>query len=325
MRFLSFNRLKILWKSLAVCAVAVFMAFLASFAKGGFLGQHHNQIMIGLFVFVFALCGLLFAETLKALRLQQEQVEILMGIKSALTSLIDLKDPYTEGHSRNVRDLAGRFAEYLKFSSSDFKSKTVEEITLAAELHDIGKIGVPDSVLKKTGELNDTEFIEIKNHPGQGADSLQSLSGFENISRIIRHHHENYDGTGYPDGLSDAQIPLESRIISIVDSYDAMTHNRSYRKAMTRQKALEIMKNGAGTQFDPKLLNLFVEFIQTKNSKSMYDLVCGMAVNTTGSGFRTSHQNQVYYFCSALCQKKFNQDPMKFIKNAITNEGTTTS
>lgn len=324
MDLLSFNRLKILWKTLAVCAVTVFMAFLASFAKNGFLGQHHNQIMLGLFVFVFALCGLLIADTLKTLRLQQEQVEVLMGIKSALTSLIDLKDPYTEGHSRNVRDLSRRFAEYLKYSSSDFESKVVEEITLAAELHDIGKIGVPDSVLKKTGELDDTEFLEIKKHPGQGADSLQSLSGFENISKIIRHHHEKYNGTGYPDGLSDAQIPLESRIISIVDTYDAMTHNRSYRKAMTHQKALEIMKKNMGTQFDPKLLPLFVEFIQTKNNKSRYDPVCGMAINPAGPTFRATHQKEVYNFCSAICQKKFNQAPMKFIKKTITSENTAT-
>ena len=320
MNVLSLNQLKTLWKTLAVCAVAVFLAFSTSFLKGGFFGQYHDKIMLGLFAFVFALSGSLIAKTLKALRLQHEQIEGLMGIELALISLIDLKDPYTEGHSRNVRDLSRRFAEYLEPRLPEFNSKSVEEITTAAELHDIGKIGVPDSVLKKDGKLTDMEFLEIKKHPSQGANSLQSLKGFENIARAVRHHHEKYDGSGYPDGLSGMHIPLESRIISILDTYDAMTHDRSYRKAMKLSKTLEIMKNCRGSQFDPELLNAFIDFIQSEDRGSLYDLVCGMTVNPTDASFRTTYQNQIYLFCSALCKKEFDQDPNKFINNSITGE-----
>ena len=127
--------------------IVSFLIFSNTIIKGGFLEKYHNDIKLWGSVFVLLLCLMLIKDGLKMIRFQQEQIEGLMGIKLALTSLIDLKDPYTEGHSRNVRDLSRHFAEYLKLSPKD-----IEEISLAAELHDIGKIGVPDSILKKTGK-----------------------------------------------------------------------------------------------------------------------------------------------------------------------------
>lgn len=213
----------ILWKILGIVAVT-FLVLSSTIIKGSWLEEFHNEIKLWAFLFILLLCGLLIKDILKIVKNQQAQIEDLMGIKLALISLIDLRDPYTEGHSRNVRDLTRRFTEYLKLPPID-----VEEITMAAELHDIGKIGFPDTILKNIGNLNEQEFNEVKKHPLRGADSIQSLKGFENIVKIIRHHHEKYDGTGYPDGLSSKQIPLGSRIISLIDAYDAMIHDRSYQ------------------------------------------------------------------------------------------------
>lgn len=245
---------------------------------------------------------------LKMIRFQQEQIEVLMGIKLALTSLIDLKDHYTEGHSINVRDLVSSFSTYLKLPQTD-----IEEIELAAELHDIGKIGIPDHILKKKGTLDENEFSEIRKHPSLGADSTQPLKGFDKISKIIRHHHEKFSGTGYPDGLANKTIPLGSRIITICDVFDAMTHSRSYHKAMDKNKVLEIMDAEKGTHFDPEILDSFVKFIGEYRHVTEYDPVCGMTLKNTRILFKSSHNNRTYSFCSNACLKKFNSFPEEYV------------
>ncbi|GJL53023.1 MAG: hypothetical protein NPIRA02_01550 [Nitrospirales bacterium] len=226
----------------------------------------------------------------------------------AFASLIDLKDSYTEGHSRHVRDLTRQFLEYLKVSSRE-----IEEITSAAELHDIGKIGIPDSILKKPGKLTEKEFLEIKKHPIRGADALKSLQGFDGVSKIIRHHHERYDGTGYPDGLVADKIPFGSRVLSIIDAHDAMIYSRPYRKAMKEKDALKIMEEEAGKQFDPLLVLKFVKFLQQKDIYSQYDPVCGMAVNSQQSLFNVIYKRETYIFCSQVCLTEFNNFPEKYI------------
>ncbi len=286
----------------------------SSYVKGGLLEQHHQEIMRWTFTFVVLLCALLIRDVLKILRLQNEQIEGLMGIELALTSLIDLKDHYTEGHSKSVRDLARHFAEYIELSPKD-----VKEIVTAAELHDIGKIGVPDLILNKPGKLNDREFFEIKKHPLKGADSIRTIKGFENVAKIIKHHHEKYDGTGYPDGLAGRKIPLGSRIIGILDAFHAMVYGRSYRKAMTKSETLAIMEKGKGAQFDPEILDSFKKFMEMGNQASQYDPVCGMSLNRIEASFKSTYKNQTYSFCSETCLQEFGNYPEKYTKNIMVS------
>ncbi|MFQ5444804.1 MAG: HD domain-containing phosphohydrolase, partial [Nitrospinales bacterium] len=192
-------------------------------------------------------------------------------------------------------------------------------IRIAAELHDIGKIGIPDSILKKPGKLDDSEFLDIKNHPVLGAKSIQTIQGFGNIARIIRHHHEKFDGTGYPDGLSAEQIPFGARIIGIVDAYDAMVHTRAYRKALPFNKVLEIIEQSGGNQFDPNLTNSFIKFLDTQQDYCK-DPVCGMTINPGIPVFKTTYQNKPYNFCSKVCLNAFTRTPEKFTHQPGKNE-----
>jgi len=251
--------------------------------------------------------GFLVFRLLKVSRSHQRRIEELMGIKLAMVSLIDLKDPYTEGHSRNVRDLAGRFAAYLRLSPEQG-----EEIATAAELHDIGKIGVPDVILRKMGNLDRTEFYEIKKHPVSGANALRSIKGLENVARMIRGHHEKFDGSGYPDGLAKAQIPFGARLINIVDTFDAMVNGRSYRKAIDRKETLRMMKGEKGTHFDPELLDSFIQFLEETGRAPALDPVCGMTVGRAPASRQCIHAGKIYLFCSETCLQEFKRFPEKY-------------
>jgi HD-GYP domain-containing protein (c-di-GMP phosphodiesterase class II) len=136
-----------------------------------------------------------------------------------------------------------------------------DSIVLAASLHDIGKIGVPDHVLLKPGKLNDEEFDWIKRHPEYGWMALRNVEGFEQESLMVLHHHESLDGRGYPAGLQGNQIPLGSRIIAVADSFDALTTDRPYRKGRSHSAALEEIVRCSGTQFDPEAVAAFSNFI----------------------------------------------------------------
>jgi len=306
MKLIRKNKPKFIWV-LGALILCTSLVFLASFVSEKTFGAHHRNIMLGAFFLFIFLIGFLLTITLKALRLQEEKIEELMGIKLVLTSLIDLKDPYTEGHSRHVRDLARSFSEYLKLPP-----ETIEEIVLAAELHDIGKIGLPDSILKKPGRLAGEEREEVKKHPSLGAEALRSLQGFDTIAGYIRHHHEIYDGTGYPDGLKGDEIPLGSRIISIVDVYDALIHGRSYRPPLTRKETLEFMENEMGSHFDPDLLSSFKKFLKNGKDGVQYDPVCGMTVTSNSNEYIYKYQNQDFLFCSEICLKEFQRSPEKY-------------
>ncbi len=301
------------WKIYGIGAIT-FLTMISFFFKKGFLEKHHAEIMFGSLLIVVFLTILLFFDALKIMNSQQQKIDGLMGIKLALASLIDLKDSYTEGHSTHVRDITRQFLEYLKVPS-----KEIEEITTAAELHDIGKIGVPDSILKKPGKLNEAEILEIQKHPVRGAESIKSLPGFEVISKIIRHHHEKYNGTGYPDGLSADQIPFGSRVLSIIDAYDAMIYSRPYREALNRKDTLSALEEGMGKQFAPILVLNFIKFLQRKDIHSQYDPVCGMAVNPQHSLFKFSHKKQTYIFCSQVCLTEFTNSPEKYFADSREN------
>ena len=170
----------------------------------------------------------------------------------SLAHALDARDPYTAGHSRRVSELSCATAEALLLNPED-----VERIRIGALLHDIGKIGVSDVVLQKPGRLTDEEFALVKQHPVIGRHILEGVQGFAPYLGAVELHHENWDGTGYPKGQSGEETPLEARIIHVSDAYDAMTTDRSYRRGMTHEKAMSILVEFAGIQFDPQLVELF--------------------------------------------------------------------
>lgn len=173
---------------------------------------------------------------------------------SALTNAIDAKDSYTRGHSDRVTDLSVRLAMAAGLSTPE-----VERIRLGGMLHDIGKIGIPELVLNKPGRLDDNEYNIIKSHPVLGISILGDVKFLQDVVPVIKHHHERYDGKGYPDRLKGDEIPLLARIVSIVDTFDAMTTNRPYRKALTTEESLREIDKCKGTQFDPELADIFID------------------------------------------------------------------
>ncbi len=171
-----------------------------------------------------------------------------------LTQTIEAKDPYTRGHCLRVRDFSKMMGE--AFSLDNERLLFLE---YGAILHDIGKILVPGRILNKNGSLTEDEFDIIKKHPEIGVNILANVDYFSPIIPMIRHHHEWYNGGGYPDRLSGDAIPLEARIMAVADTYDAMTSDRPYRKAMSRDRALEIIREVAGTQLDPEVVKVFIK------------------------------------------------------------------
>jgi HD-GYP domain-containing protein (c-di-GMP phosphodiesterase class II) len=178
---------------------------------------------------------------------------LMMGLLHALTSAVDAKDAYTCGHSERVALLARRLAKEIRLPDNQ-----VDRIYMAGLLHDVGKIGVPEAVLQKTGRLTPEEFEQMKRHPGVGARILSDIKQVEDIIPGVLHHHERYDGKGYPAGLSGQNIPLMGRIICLADCFDAMTSNRTYRRALPLEVALLEIRRCSGTQFDPALAEAFL-------------------------------------------------------------------
>ncbi|HZV82756.1 MAG TPA: HD-GYP domain-containing protein, partial [Geobacteraceae bacterium] len=176
-------------------------------------------------------------------------------------SAIDAKDPYTYGHSRRVAQISEAICRELGMPGEEIQS-----IELAALLHDIGKIGTPEHILQKPGRLRPKEMEIIKEHPQQGAHILSTIDELQEVMAWIRHHHERYDGRGYPDKSMAEEIPLPARIIAIADSYDAMTSDRPYRKAMNPIKVMDIMDDLSGSQFDPYVFNAFKAVIMRKGA-----------------------------------------------------------
>jgi putative nucleotidyltransferase with HDIG domain len=177
-----------------------------------------------------------------------------LGTLEALTTSIDAKDKYTCGHSQRVALLTSQLAQAYGLDLDQ-----VDRCRIAGLVHDIGKIGVPEYVLLKEGGLTADEFATIQKHPEIGAHILRDIPQMEDILGGVLHHHEKFDGSGYPHGLTGNAIPLIARMISIADAFDAMSSSRTYRTAMTRQSVLEEMKLVSGTQFDPELAELFFQ------------------------------------------------------------------
>ncbi len=174
----------------------------------------------------------------------------------ALAAALDAKDPFTYGHSQKVAKYAVLLGEAIRINP-----ERLSALRTAALLHDIGKIGIPDGLLLKPQRFSDEERIEVQKHATLAVSILKHIPSFSNLLPHIVHHHERFDGTGYPDGIRGEDIPLESRILSIADSYDAMTSPRPYKPTLTAKEAVAEMKKCAGTQFDPKLVKTFCEII----------------------------------------------------------------
>ncbi|HQG28995.1 MAG TPA: HD-GYP domain-containing protein, partial [Candidatus Ozemobacteraceae bacterium] len=171
---------------------------------------------------------------------------------------IDAKDSYTHGHSRRVTDLSVSLALAMSLPRID-----VDTIRHAALLHDVGKIGISEQILLKPGRLTDEEFETIKSHPMIGAGILNSIEFLKNVCMIIEHHHERFDGKGYPSNLKGDEIPIGARIIMVADSFDAITSCRPYRKPLTFDEAMAEIGRCAGSQFDPAVVAAFVRLRET--------------------------------------------------------------
>lgn len=191
-------------------------------------------------------------------QLFDELKELFIGCLKALTNSIDAKDQYTRGHSERVAFIARWIAERLS-RTHPLSDNQIHHIYLAGLLHDIGKIGIGESMLRKNGRLTDEEYATIQSHPKIGASILSEIHQMDEIVPGVLSHHERIDGKGYPNRLKGDQIPLIAKIISLADAFDAMTSGRVYRDAMNIQKALTIIEDGIGTQFDEEVARVFLD------------------------------------------------------------------
>ena len=179
----------------------------------------------------------------------------VVAVTCALGALVDLRDLGTGVHSTEIVELAIAVGAHFGWDTAQLR-----DLEISATLHDIGKIGIPDSILYKDGALEPAEADRMRRHPEYGWAVLRQLPGFERVALYILHHHERWDGSGYPGKLRGEEIPLGARIISVVDAFHAMTSDRPYRKGIALNVACERLTAAAGSQFDPEVVGLFVEY-----------------------------------------------------------------
>ena len=188
--------------------------------------------------------------------LVQKERKLLDQMIAAFAETIDAKDPYTGGHSGRVAKYARMLAQRMGLSK-----EKVRRVYQTALLHDVGKIGVDETILRKPEKLSASEFGQVKGHSARGSSILSNITEMPELAAGARWHHERYDGKGYPDGLKGRDIPLEARIISVADSYDAMTSDRPYRSYLPQQRVREEIERNAGTQFDPRIAKCMLDII----------------------------------------------------------------
>ena len=182
---------------------------------------------------------------------------------AAVGAASEIKDRYVRGHQERASLWAAAVAEEM-----GLPSERVRGIRIASLLHDIGKISVSETILNKPGKLTEEEYAKIKEHAALGASMMISeAEALQHLAGVIRHHHERFDGTGYPNGLTGEEIPLEARILSVADVFDAMTHQRSYRKALSKETAIAELERGAGTQFDPEVVDAFLALLRKQGKE----------------------------------------------------------
>ena len=189
---------------------------------------------------------------------RREQIEKMsVQMIETLANAIDAKDRYTNGHSYRVAEYAVLLAKKLGWSEEHIKFLRYEAI-----LHDVGKIGIPDVILNKNSRLNEDEYDILQEHAYLGGEILSKADTIPNAAMVAKYHHERIDGKGYPNGLVGDEIPIEARLVGIVDSFDAMNSDRVYRKALPKEKIITELKNGRGTQFDAEILDVFLEMYE---------------------------------------------------------------
>ncbi len=191
--------------------------------------------------------------------LEQRIRDVTFSTLCALVQLLDLKDLTTGVHSSRLAAWAVTVAKLLGLSSEETR-----QVEIAAVLHDLGKIGIPDDILKKPSRLTVQEQTIMRKHPEYGWAVLKNIPGCQTASLLILHHHEMWDGRGYPAGLKGQDIPLGARIVAITDAFDAMTSERCYREGMSTGQALATLERFSGTQFDPAIVRVFAEFIRAE-------------------------------------------------------------
>ena len=195
-----------------------------------------------------------------------ELESLSLHVVHTLAKTIDAKDAYTNGHSERVADYSREIAKRYGYDED-----RQEEIYIMGLLHDVGKIGVPDTIINKQGKLTDEEYAKIKTHPLVGAEILTTISEIPKLVTGARWHHERYDGRGYPDGLKGKDIPEEARIIAVADAYDAMTSHRSYRDIIPQDHVKSEIEKGMGTQFDPEFAKIMLDMIAEDTEYIMHE------------------------------------------------------
>ena len=240
---------------LASAVEAIHQQLHAQFAAERWQVGIATTIVVGL-IFC-ALVALAAGASREMERRRREAQRCFVQTLTRLAEAVDLRDPYTAGRSRRVATYSRQLAVDLGLSR-----RALENVEHAALLHDIGKVGVPDSVLFKAEPLDDVERLMIRGHPVIGAGLIEGMSAMSEILPCIRHHHERVDGLGYPDGLAGEDIPLGARIIAVADSFDAITADRPYRRGLDTEAATNELVRGAGTQFDERCVAAFVQLIR---------------------------------------------------------------
>jgi HD-GYP domain len=224
-------------------------------------------VFSGLLILYLLLTKIIYSSSIKILKQNEALINKSNDLEEAYSKLnssykntvltlskaIDARDRYTAGHSERVTYLSLKIGQALNLSSEQLNT-----LEIAALFHDVGKIGITDKVLNKPDKLTDEEFNQIMEHPSIGVDILKTIDFLDNALPIILHHHEKYNGNGYPSGISGEAIPLESRIICVADSYDAMTSDRPYRKGMAHAVAVNELIKYKGSQFDPEIVDIFL-------------------------------------------------------------------
>jgi len=201
---------------------------------------------------------------------REKKEQMFLQTVTALSEAVDAKDRYTSGHSKRVAEYAKRIAKRLGKNLED-----QDEVYRAGLLHDVGKIRIPEEIINKPGRLTDEEFSIIKIHPVTGYNILKGISEDSIIATAAKHHHERYDGKGYPNGLKGEEIPETARILAVADAYDAMASNRSYRKALPQNVVREEIEKGRGTQFDPKFADIMLKMIDEDMNYRMKETESG--------------------------------------------------
>lgn len=241
----------------------------ANFLPGAGGPIFSHQILMGAVAFGLAfvdrrfgflavpLATIALAESYYPAKLLSDQRGVLYSSLTMIAHAIDLKDIYTGKHAREVANIAVRIARTLRLPEMD-----VRNIRFAGLLHDIGKIGVSGGIIRKPSKLTVEEESAMKRHPVIGADIMQPIELLTDAARLVRHHHEHYDGSGYPDGLAGEDIPTGSRIVFVADAFNAMTTDRPYRRARSRQEAMKILQEYAGYQFDPAVVRALESVIE---------------------------------------------------------------